>query len=500
MKTAQVTVDRQYKIAEIDKRIYGSFLEHIGRCIYGGIYDPHNPISDEHGFRKDVLTLIKEIGVPIVRYPGGNFVSGYNWEDGIGPKDRRPVRPDLAWFALETNQFGLDEFADWVKAADTESMMAINLGSRGVEAAKNILEYCNFCEGTYWSDLRIQNGHKEPLNVKVWCLGNEMDGPWQIGGKTAVEYGRLACETAKVMKWLDPSVELVACGSSNSGMPTFPQWESTVLEHTYDHVDYISLHQYFGNQENDVKNFLAKTLDMENFIHTVSSVCDYVKCKKRSKKTMYLSFDEWNVWYHAFPENGKLVHWQRGPKFNEDIYNFEDALFVGLALITLLRHTDRIKMACLAQLVNVIAPIITSKDGVYKQPIYYPYLHASKYGRGTSMNCIINSPIYSTKDFGEVNSLDSIAVFNELESTLTIFSVNRDIEEDLETVFTLGGFEGAKIIEHIVMAGHDLKAINSMENPDNVKPVKGQGAKVEGEKLTVILPSLSWNVLRLDIK
>ncbi|GHT94165.1 intracellular exo-alpha-(1-_5)-L-arabinofuranosidase 1 [Spirochaetia bacterium] len=499
MKQVNVIVDKNYKIGEIDKRIYGSFLEHIGRCIYGGVYDPGNKLSDERGFRNDVISLIKDIDVPIVRYPGGNFVSGYDWEDGIGPKDKRPVRAELAWFALETNQFGVDEFADWVKAADTEGMMAVNLGSRGVEAARNLVEYCNFKGGTYWSDLRIKNGHKDPHGVKVWCLGNEMDGPWQIGHKTAEEYGRLAAETAKVMKWVDPSLELVACGSSSPGMPTFPAWESTVLEHTYDQVDFISMHQYFGNQENDVENFLAKTLDMENFIKTVISTCDYVKGKKRSKKTINLSFDEWNVWYHASPENARLVHWQEAPKFNEDIYNFEDALFVGLALITMLRHADRVKIACLAQLVNVIAPIMTTKDGVYKQPIYYPYLHASKFGQGVALDCIIDSPRYDSKDFTDVTALDSIVVYNDNddEETLTVFAVNRSAGEDLETSFTLAGFSGFRVIEHIVMSHPDIKAVNDMNNPDRVIPHTGKGAKMEGENLTMVFPKLSWNVIRL---
>jgi alpha-N-arabinofuranosidase len=497
MKKAVITIDRKYIIGDVDKRIYGSFLEHLGRCIYGGIYDPGNRLSDGRGFRKDVISLIKDIGVPIVRYPGGNFVSGYNWEDGTGPREKRPVTAELAWFALETNQFGVDEFADWVKAADTQAMMAVNLGTRGADAAKNLIEYCNFREGTYWSDLRIKNGHREPHNVKVWCLGNEMDGPWQICHKTAEEYGRLACETAKVMKWVDPTVELVACGSSGPGMPSFPEWEAAVLEHTYDHVDFISLHQYFGNQENNTENFLAKTAGMERFINTMIAVCDYIKGKKKSKKTMNLSFDEWNVWYHSSQENAKLVRWQKGPALLEDIYNFEDALFVGLALITLLRHADRIKMACLAQLVNVIAPIMTTKDGVYKQPIYYPYLHASKYGRGTVLDCIIESPKYETKDFGEVNCLDSIAVHNEAEETLTVFAVNRDSGEDLEAVFTLGGFSGYTIAEHIVMTNSDLKAVNDIANPERVKPVRGSGGTVEGEKLTVTFPKLSWNVIRL---
>jgi alpha-N-arabinofuranosidase len=299
------------------------------------------------------------------------------------------------------------------------------------------------------------------------------------------------------MKWVDPSIELVACGSSSPGMETFPEWESTVLEHTYEHVDYISMHRYFGNQENNVNKFLAQSVDMERYINTVIAACDYVKGKKRSKKTINLSFDEWNVWYHSFPENEHLVRWQKGPKFNEDIYNFEDALLVGLALITLLRHADRVKMACLAQLVNVIAPIMTTPDGIYKQPIYYPYFHASKYGRGTALNCVIESPQYENKDFGNVNCVDSIAVFNEEEDSLTVFAVNRDSGDDAEANFTLGGFAGYKVTEHIVMTNPDPKAVNDMANPDRVKPSQGQGAKIEGEKLSVVFPRLSWNVVRL---
>ena len=305
MKKAALKIDRDYKVGEIDKRIYGSFIEHIGRAVYGGIYDPGHPLADDMGFRKDVIDLTRELQVPIVRYPGGNFVSGYRWEDGIGPKELRPKRTELAWFAIENNHMGTDEFCEWGRRADTDVMMAVNLGTRGVDAAKNLVEYCNFKEGTYWSDLRIKNGYKEPHNVKLWNLGNEMDGPWQIGHKTAEEYGRIAVEAAKVMKWVDPSIELVACGSSNSGMSTCYEWENTVLDHTYDFVEYISMHQYYGNTADDTPSFLANSLDMDRFIDNIISTCDYLKAKKRSKKTINISFDEWNVWYHAFPENAK---------------------------------------------------------------------------------------------------------------------------------------------------------------------------------------------------
>ena len=497
-KKATVTVYKDNVIGDIDKRVYGSFLEHIGRAIYGGIYDPGAADSDENGFRKDVIQLVKELQVPIVRYPGGNFVSGYNWEDGIGPIEKRPKRQELAWFAVETNAFGTDEFAEWCKKADTEVMMAVNLGTKGPAEAQNMVECCNHPGGTYYSDLRIKHGYKQPHGIKTWCLGNEMDGPWQIGHKTAEEYARIALETAKVMKWADNSIELVACGSSNSKMPTFPKWEATVLEEAYDWVDYISMHIYFDNIENDLQNFLAKSLEMDRFIKTVAATCDYVKSVKRSKKDIYISFDEWNVWYHAFEENSRQTKWLEGPKFNEDIYNFEDALLVGSMLISLLNHCDRVKIACLAQLVNVIAPIMTKNGGgIWKQSIYYPYLHASLYGRGTALKTIVNGPKYDSKDFTDVPYLDTVAVMNEENGCLTVFAVNKDTEGAIDAEFRLPEFEDYKVIGHTAMTHPDIKAVNSLENPNHVVPAERPLPAFENGILNVSFPKLSWNVVRL---
>jgi alpha-N-arabinofuranosidase len=280
---AKMIVDKHYVISDIDERIYGSFIEHLGRAVYGGIYEPGHPESDEQGFRSDVLKVITSLRVPIIRYPGGNFVSGYNWEDGVGPKELRKKQLELAWRTVETNQVGINEFADWAKKACTEVMMAVNLGTRGIDAARNLVEYCNHPGGSYWSDLRISHGYKPPHRFKTWCLGNEMDGPWQIGHKTAEEYGRLASETGKAMKWVDPAIELVACGSSNSGMPTFAQWEATVLDLTYHEADYLSLHTYYDNKERNSENFLAKSLDMDAFIQSVIATCDYVRNEARRR-------------------------------------------------------------------------------------------------------------------------------------------------------------------------------------------------------------------------
>ena len=380
MQKAKLIMDRDFQIGAVDKRIFGSFIEHLGRAVYGGIYEPGHPTADEQGFRRDVAGLVRELNVPITRYPGGNFVSGYNWEDGVGPRDQRPKRLDLAWFTTEPNQVGINEFCDWARMAGSEVMMAVNLGTRGVDAARSIVEYCNHPSGSYLSDLRVSHGWKQPHDIKLWCLGNEMDGPWQIGHKTAYEYGRLANEAGKAMKWVDPTIELVSCGSSNLNMPTFAEWESTVLTEAYDTVDYMSLHQYYGNGEGDTASFLARSDDMDEFIKKVISVCDYVRARQRKSKRINLSFDEWNVWFHSGEQDKEV--WKQG-KWNlalpllEDVYDFEDALLVGLMLITLINNADRVKVACLAQLVNVIAPIMTRNGGgVWRQTIFYPFMQA----------------------------------------------------------------------------------------------------------------------------
>ncbi len=494
MKKAEIIIDKSFVVGEVDRRIYGSFIEHLGRAVYEGIYQPESPFADEQGFRKDTLELVREINVPIVRYPGGNFVSGFNWEDSVGPKESRPARPELAWGVIETNQFGLNEFSDWAKKANTNVMMAVNLGTRGIDAARNLLEYCNFEGGTYYSDLRKSHGYETPHNIKMWCLGNEMDGPWQIGHKTAHEYGRLAGETGRVMKLLDPSIELVACGSSNLGMPTFGQWEATVLDECYDVADYVSLHQYYNNLTNDSTDFLANSVAMDDFIKSVISICDYVKAKKHEKKTINLSFDEWNVWYHS--NDVQIEKWSKYPHQLEDVYNFEDALLVGSMLITMLRHCDRVKCACLAQLVNVIAPIMTSDTGAWRQTIFYPYMHASTFGNGTVLNTIVKSPVYDSKSFCDAPYVDSVFIMNEEADELTIFAVNKDLEDDIEISCDLRQFKDYTIAEHIVLHHNDLKAVNTENAPNTVIPTINGSSKNDAGKLTALLKSKSWNVIR----
>ncbi len=499
MKQANMILDKDYAIARIDPRIYGSFIEHLGRAVYGGIYEPDHPTADAEGFRRDVIDMVRKLGVPVVRYPGGNFVSGFNWEDSIGPRDRRPARLDLAWFTTETNEVGLHEFAHWARKAGSEVMYAVNLGSRGADAARNVVEYANHPSGSYWSDLRIQNGEKEPFGIKLWCLGNEMDGPWQMGHKTAAEYGRAACEAGKMMKWVDPSIELVACGSSSSEMPTFGSWEYEMLDECYDTIDYVSLHRYYGNPTNDTPGFLARSMDLDAFIKTVVSICDAVGGKKHSKKKLNLSFDEWNVWYHSNEQDKevwKQGKWNRALPLLEDIYNFEDALLAGSMLITFLRNADRVKIACLAQLVNVIAPIMTRNGGgCWAQTIFYPFMHASCYGRGTSLRALVNSPVYDCRDYDAVPLIDSTAVMGD-DGSVTVFCVNRDTAEDCVLSIDLRAFDKLRFAEHIVLHHDDVKAVNTEEHPDNVAPAAGAPASVDGGRASVVVPALSWNVIR----
>jgi alpha-N-arabinofuranosidase len=495
---AKVRIEKDFWIGEAEDRLYSSFIEHLGRAVYGGIYEPGHPKADAQGLRRDVLELVRELRVPMVRYPGGNFVSAFKWEDSVGPVAERPRRLDLAWRSLEPNLFGLNEFMAWTKAAGTEAMMAINLGTRGIDDARNLVEYCNHPSGSYWSDLRRSHGVKEPHGIKYWCLGNEMDGPWQVGQKTAVEYGRIAYETAKAMKLFDPSLKLVVCGSSNSLMPTFPDWEATVLDHCYESVDYLSLHSYYGNRDKDLANFLACSAGMDSFIDTVVSTCDFVKAKKRSRKKIMLSFDEWNVWFHSNEADGKMDPWQVGPPLLEDVYTFEDALVVGCLLISLLRHADRVKVACLAQLVNVIAPIMTENGGkAWRQTIFYPFLHASLFGRGRVYDLKVDSPVYESKQYGTVPYLETIAVGDEMKKELTVFAVNRSQDEALNMEMRLGGFESYEPIERIELVHEDPKAANSKEKPNEVIPrIVRNAMKVEEGSLSLKLAPLSWNVIR----
>jgi alpha-N-arabinofuranosidase len=492
MKTATLLLDPAFRIGPVRPRLFGSFVEHMGRCVYTGIYEPGHPRSDADGMREDVLALTREMGVTVVRYPGGNFVSGYRWEDGVGPVEERPARLDLAWQSLETNEFGLHEFMTWAGRAGVEPMMAVNLGTRGVQEAVDLLEYCNHPGGTALSDLRAKNGRAEPYGTGLWCLGNEMDGPWQIGHKTATEYGRLAQETGKAMKLVDPSVELVACGSSNGHMPTFGSWEATVLEHCYDEADYISLHAYYG-QDGDLPSFLASAVDMDAFIDGVIATADHVRAKLHRSKRIQLSFDEWNVWYTDSFEGGT---WERAPRMSEDLFGVADAVVVGNLLISLLKHADRVGVACQAQLANLLAPIRTEPGGPsWRQTIFYPFAHAAAYAKGDALQVVLDAPRVETAKYGDVPLVDAVATRDD--EGVTVFAVNRDVAEPVGLTLDPRALAGVRSAERIVLTDGDRSAANTAADPDRVTPRHEQVAVRPGEPLLVELPPVSWNVIRL---
>jgi alpha-N-arabinofuranosidase len=499
---ASVTAHRDYEIARIDDRLYGAFLEHLGRAIYSGIYEPNHPTADADGMRSDVAALVRELNVPIVRYPGGNFVSAYNWEDGVGPREKRPVRLDLAWHTSESNAVGLHEFARWCDTVGTEMMLAINLGSRGLDDARNFVEYVNGPTGSYWGDLRKANGRAAPFNVKHWCLGNEMDGPWQVGHKTAHEYGRLANEVAKTLRAFDKSLELIVCGSSNADMKTYPEWERVVLEHTYDSVDHISLHMYFANRAKNTANYLALNEKLDAYIGAVASTIDHVRALKRSKKRVTISFDEWNVWYHSNAQDREILGgakgWPHAPRLLEDVYNFEDVLQVGCILNTFIRRSDVVRIACIAQLVNVIAPIMTEPGGAaWRQTIYYPYYFASLHGRGVALQLSVDSPGYDAECADNVPYLDIAGVYDEQANALTFFAINRHPTETLEASVALQGFKATRVIDHRVIAHADLQAANTLAEPGAVTPSQGSGLVIGDREIQAKLPPHSYQMIRL---
>ncbi|MEV7968500.1 alpha-N-arabinofuranosidase [Sphaerisporangium sp. NPDC088356] len=495
MHQASLTIDPAFRVAPVRRRTFGTFVEHLGRCVYTGIYEPGHPTADEDGFRRDVLELTRELGASTARYPGGNFVSGYRWEDGIGPAAGRPARLDLAWHCTEPNLFGLDEFARWARKAGVEPMMAVNLGTRGVQEALDVLEYCNVESGTRLSDLRIANGAKDPHGIRMWCLGNEMDGPWQIGHKTAHEYGRLAAETARAMRMIDPDLELVACGSSGSSMPTFGSWEATVLAETYEHVDHISCHAYYEEKDGDLGSFLACATDMENFIASVVATADHVRAKLRAAKRVNVSFDEWNVWYQSrFASREPFRDWPVAPPLLEDRYHLADAVAVGGLLITLLRNSDRVTAACQAQLVNVIGPIMTEPGGrAWRQTIFHPFAQAARYASGDVLRVEPVSPLYDTAEFGEVPVLHAVATRDDQHTT--VFAVNRSTDRPVELTLDTRALGTVRVVEATTLTDDDVYAANTADAPDRVTP--RPNPDVQTGPARVLLPPVSWNVIRL---
>ncbi len=490
--TARILIDPERIIAPISPLLFGGFVEHMGRCVYEGIYDPASPLADERGYRKDVLAALKDQGYTVIRYPGGNFLSGYNWLDGIGPKDRRPRRRELAWQSTETNQFGTNEFVEFCKSINVAPMLGVNMGTGTIQAAADMVEYCNAPTGTYYADLRASHGYRDPHGVKYWCVGNEMDGPWQMGHLDAAAYGNKALEAAKLMKWHDPTIQTVLCGSSSEGMPTYPEWDRTALEIAWEHMDFHSMHYYASNRDNDTSSFLASAVTFENYINTLEGTLRYVKAKRRSKHDVFLSWDEWQVWYKGDPLQGD---WTEAPHLAEEMYNLEDALVVAQWLNVFLRKSHILKIACVAQIVNVISWLHTRTDGLLKHPSYYVFKSVSNLARGDALDVSVKAPSLETKLYGVVPVLDVSASNNPETREGATFVVNRSQTDSVTVEFDWAGDESVAITSVTQIAGNDPKELNTWDEPHRLVARSVAAPSVERGRATLTVPPLSFTAL-----
>ncbi len=494
MAQATVYIDTNRVISAISPLLFSGFAEHMGRCIYGGIYDPASPHADEHGLRRDVLAALRDLNLRAVRYPGGNFLSGYHWEDGIGPRDQRPRRRDLAWKSIETNQFGTDEFLHFCRELNAEPILAVNMGTGTIQDAANLVEYCNAPAGTLYGDRRARNGHADPYGVKYWCVGNEMDGHWQIGQLSADDYGRKALEAAKMMRWHDSSIETVLCGSSSARMPTYPDWDRITLEIAWEHVNYHSMHYYATNFNDDTASYLALSADFEQAVDNLTGVLRYVKAKTHSKHDVYLAWDEWNVWYKDRSGDG---NWTEAPRLSEEVYNLEDALVVAQWMNVFLRKADVLKIACLAQIVNVISPITTTRDGLLKQATYYPVMLFGRMAAGNALDVAVKAPLVETREFGAMPVLDVAASHDVEAGTSAVFIVNRNQTDSVTVDLCWQALTPTRVTAAYQLAGTDPKAVNSFEHPDCItarpitiqEPSDGTG--------TLQLPPLSFTAIEV---
>jgi alpha-N-arabinofuranosidase len=490
--TAQIFLDRNRTIAPISPLLFGGFIEHMGRCVYEGIYDPKSPQADAQGFRKDVLEALRDQAYTVIRYPGGNFLSGYNWLDGVGPRAKRPSRRELAWQSIETNQFGTNEFMEFCAAIEAAPMLGVNMGTGTIQSASDLVEYCNVDSGSYWSDLRARHGCRQPHNVRYWCVGNEMDGPWQIGHLDAEAYGKKALEAAKMMKWQDPTIQTILCGSSSNRMTTYPDWDRIALEIAWEHIDYHSMHYYAGNPENDTASYLASAVAFEQYVDALEGTLRYVKAKRRSQHDVYLSWDEWQVWYKGDPLQG---NWTEAPHLAEEIYNLEDALVVAQWLNVFLRKSHVLKIACVAQIVNVISWLHTRQDRLLKQPSYYAFKLVSNLARGEALDVLLKAPTVETKEYGNVPALDVSASYDAQTQRGAIFLVNRGLMDAVTTEIVWQDGKEVSLEQAWQLAGTDPKEHNSWEEPNRLVAQAVPVPKVENGRSTINLPPLSFTVL-----
>ena len=490
MDLTTVTLHTKFQIGSVDPRIFGGFLEHLGRAVYEGVYDPGSSHADQDGFRTDVMDALRRLDMTVMRYPGGNFASGYHWLDGIGPLEQRPTVRDLAWQSLEPNRFGTDEFIKLCRKMGWTPMLTVNLGTGTPEEARNWVEYCNCPAGTLYANMRAANGRSEPHAVQLWCLGNEMDGSWQLGHVPAEQYAMRAQQAAKMMKDADPSIELVVCGSSSVGMETYMEWDRQVLEYVGDLADYISLHRYVGNRAEDTPDYLAITNSIDRQIEEVDAACRFAQAKARpssgGKRRAYLCFDEWNVWYKNRQMDGAG---QFAPHLIEEVYNLEDALVVAGFLNSFIRHADVIKIANLAQIVNVIAPILTRGDELLIQSIFYPIEIFSRRREGVSLRPVVAGPVYEGRTNGKVHVVDASAIL--ATDRVHLFAVNRSLDDSARLQVRIADGSISTLDSGELLTGPGPKAANSFEQPNLIKSRAFDEVRIAAGCAEVELPPLS---------
>ena len=487
---AQIKINTERVISDIDPKIYGNFLEHLGRCIEGGVFDEGSPLSDANGFRRDVLDAAKKLGVSLLRWPGGNFSSNYHWNDGIGPRDQRPRRLEMAWGTVETNRFGTHEFMQYAELLGAQPYFCANLGTGTWTEAQQWVEYCNSSEDTAMTRLRKQNGRAEPWKVTHWGLGNEIDGPWQMGHRSADDYGKFALEAAKLMKLTDPDIKLVAAGSSNFGAGSdWTGWNRTILEYLKRHADYLSLHTYVGNPNNDFGEFMASSIELDNRTKTAEGIINAALSGEPGNRKIYIAWDEWNVWYRARGNQ------ERGRRILEERYNLEDALVVATFLNSFINHSHVVKIANMAQMVNVIAPIFTSEKGMFLQTIYYPLQLFANNSRGKALDLMVESPAYASKRFGEVRYLDTSAAYDN--GTLVLNVVNRHRDQAIEAEFTAEDKQFSGAIEVAEVNGPDIKSENNFDS--TTVAIARKSATAVGRKLMYRFPPHSFTMLKTKL-
>ena len=494
MKPTTLTLHTGFDIGRVDPRIFGGFLEHMGRAVYEGVYDPQSRHADADGCRRDVLEALRRLNMTAMRYPGGNFASGYHWQDGVGPVAQRPRVRELAWQSLETNRFGTDEYIRLCRRMGWTPMLTVNLGTGTPEEARNWVEYCNCPGGSRLADQRVANGSSDPHGVKLWCLGNEMDGAWQLGHVPADQYAIRAQQAAKMMKDTDKSIELVACGSCGTGMATYMEWDRQVLEYVGDYADYISLHRYVGNREDKTADYLAVTNSIDRQIEEMDAVCRYVQARRRSRKRAYLCFDEWNVWYKDMQMDGAG---KVAPHLIEEVYNLEDALVVAGFIHSFIRHADVVKIANIAQIVNVIAPILTRGDEMLVQSIFHPFAMVAKRRDGVALRVATQGPSYESAAHGTVPTVDASAILGD--GVLHVFLTNRSLDEVAKVEVNLADRPVVSVQGAELLTGAGPKAANTYGKADAVAAVPFRGVRIADGRASFRMPPLSFVAASLNL-